>query len=37
MPVPLPSNANDILADLSRLQKEVDDLRGSYENRKDSQ
>ena len=25
------SNANDILADLSRLQKEVDDLRGHYE------
>lgn len=37
MPVPQPSNAHDILADLSRLQKEVDDLRGSYENRKDSQ
>ncbi|OJJ43391.1 hypothetical protein ASPZODRAFT_136242 [Penicilliopsis zonata CBS 506.65] len=32
-----PSNASDILADLSRLQKEVDDLRGHYENRKDSQ
>ncbi|KAL4799425.1 hypothetical protein BDV19DRAFT_376271 [Aspergillus venezuelensis] len=32
--VPRPSNANDILADLSRLQKEVDDLRGHYENRK---
>lgn len=31
-----PSNANDILADLSRLQKEVDDLRGHYENRKGS-
>ena len=31
-----PSNANDILADLSRLQKEVDDLRGHYENRKAS-
>ncbi|KAL4940113.1 hypothetical protein BDV06DRAFT_25944 [Aspergillus oleicola] len=29
-----PSNAKDILADLSRLQKEVDDLRGHYENRK---
>ncbi|KAI9928021.1 hypothetical protein ASPWEDRAFT_42197 [Aspergillus wentii DTO 134E9] len=26
--VPYPSNAYDILADLSRLQKEVDDLRG---------
>ncbi|KAJ5884954.1 hypothetical protein N7495_009464 [Penicillium taxi] len=36
MPSPLSkaSNANDILADLSRLQKEVDDLRGHYENRK---
>ncbi|KKK22532.1 hypothetical protein AOCH_005878 [Aspergillus ochraceoroseus] len=32
--VPHPSNAKDILADLSRLQKEVDDLRGHYENRK---
>ncbi|KAL4953354.1 hypothetical protein BDW69DRAFT_5897 [Aspergillus filifer] len=32
--VPQPSNAKDILADLSRLQKEVDDLRGHYENRK---
>ncbi|KAL4767216.1 hypothetical protein BDW60DRAFT_212141 [Aspergillus nidulans var. acristatus] len=31
--VPHPSNAKDILADLSRLQKEVDDLRGHYENR----
>ncbi|KAL5000817.1 hypothetical protein BDV10DRAFT_28844 [Aspergillus recurvatus] len=31
--VPRPSNAKDILADLSRLQKEVDDLRGHYENR----
>ncbi|KAL4922157.1 hypothetical protein BDW62DRAFT_77765 [Aspergillus aurantiobrunneus] len=29
-----PSNAQDILADLSRLQKEVDDLRGHYENRR---
>lgn len=29
-----PSNALDILADLTKLQKEVDDLRGSYENRK---
>ncbi|KAJ5816838.1 hypothetical protein N7447_009071 [Penicillium robsamsonii] len=29
-----PSNALDILADLTRLQKEVDDLRGHYENRK---
>lgn len=29
-----PSNATDILADLSRLQKEVDDLRGHYENRR---
>ncbi|KAL3484743.1 hypothetical protein BJX62DRAFT_49529 [Aspergillus germanicus] len=26
-----PSNAKDILADLTRLQKEVDDLRGQYE------
>lgn len=32
--VPQPSNAHDILADLSRLQKEVDDLRGHYENRR---
>ncbi|KAJ5162390.1 hypothetical protein N7492_007782 [Penicillium capsulatum] len=32
--LPQPSNAQDILADLSRLQKEVDDLRGHYENRK---
>ncbi|KAJ5624655.1 hypothetical protein N7510_000964 [Penicillium lagena] len=30
-PLPQPSNAQDILADLSRLQKEVDDLRGHYE------
>lgn len=29
-----PSNALDILADLTKLQKEVDDLRGHYENRK---
>ncbi|RDW86125.1 uncharacterized protein DSM5745_02767 [Aspergillus mulundensis] len=29
-----PSNAKDILADLSRLQKEVDDLRGHYENQR---
>ncbi|KAJ5110801.1 hypothetical protein N7532_001336 [Penicillium argentinense] len=36
-PLPKPSNAHDILADLSRLQKEVDDLRGHYENRKVSQ
>ncbi|KAL4894269.1 hypothetical protein BDV59DRAFT_176155 [Aspergillus ambiguus] len=35
--VPQPSNAHDILADLSRLQKEVDDLRGHYESRKVSQ
>ncbi|RMJ21245.1 hypothetical protein PHISP_07884 [Aspergillus sp. HF37] len=35
--VPHPSNASDILADLSRLQKEVDDLRGHYEGRKVSQ
>ncbi|RAL06770.1 uncharacterized protein BO97DRAFT_447334 [Aspergillus homomorphus CBS 101889] len=35
--VPHPSNANDILADLTRLQKEVDDLRGHYESRKASQ
>ncbi|KAE8372946.1 hypothetical protein BDV26DRAFT_273102 [Aspergillus bertholletiae] len=34
--VPHPSNANDILADLSRLQKEVDDLRVHYETRKTS-
>jgi hypothetical protein len=33
-PQPQPSNALDILADLSKLQKEVDDLRGHYENRK---
>ncbi|KAJ5154149.1 uncharacterized protein N7500_009588 [Penicillium coprophilum] len=33
-PAPQPSNALDILADLTRLQKEVDDLRGHYENRK---
>lgn len=32
--IPNPSNASDILADLSRLQKEVDDLRGHYEGRK---
>ncbi|PLN82211.1 hypothetical protein BDW42DRAFT_167406 [Aspergillus taichungensis] len=31
-----PSNARDILADLTRLQREVDDLRGHYENRKAS-
>ncbi|KAJ5726420.1 uncharacterized protein N7483_007777 [Penicillium malachiteum] len=36
-PLPQPSNAQDILADLSRLQKEVDDLRGHYENRNCSQ
>ncbi|KAJ5594495.1 uncharacterized protein N7459_000703 [Penicillium hispanicum] len=35
--LPQPSNAHDILADLSRLQKEVDDLRGHYESRKVSQ
>ncbi|KAE8357109.1 hypothetical protein BDV27DRAFT_139941 [Aspergillus caelatus] len=34
--IPHPSNANDILADLSRLQKEVDDLRVHYETRKTS-
>lgn len=34
---PHPSNASDILADLTRLQKEVDDLRGHYESRKVSQ
>ncbi|KAE8144529.1 hypothetical protein BDV25DRAFT_166641 [Aspergillus avenaceus] len=34
--VPHPSNARDILADLSRLQKEVDDLRVHYESRKAS-
>ncbi|KAL2853862.1 hypothetical protein BJY01DRAFT_205937 [Aspergillus pseudoustus] len=32
--VPHPSNAKDILADLTRLQKEVDDLRGHYQNQK---
>ena len=37
VPLPQPSNAQDILADLSRLQKEVDDLRGHYESRKVSQ
>lgn len=31
------SQAHDILADLSRLQREVDDLRGHYEGRKVSQ
>ncbi|KAJ5772098.1 hypothetical protein N7520_002627 [Penicillium odoratum] len=36
-PSPQPSNALDILADLSRLQKEVDDLRGHYEGRKTSE
>lgn len=36
-PLPQPSNAQDILADLTRLQKEVDDLRGHYESRKVSQ
>lgn len=35
--IPHPSNASDILADLSRLQKEVDDLRGHYEERKVTQ
>lgn len=34
IPPPQPSNAHDILADLWRLQKEVDDLRGHYEERK---
>lgn len=33
---PHPSNASHILDDLSRLQKEVDDLRGRYESRKGS-
>ncbi|KAL4805447.1 hypothetical protein BDV18DRAFT_140875 [Aspergillus unguis] len=33
--VPQPSNAMDILADLSRLQKEVDDYRGHFENWRD--
>ncbi|KAJ5555533.1 hypothetical protein N7461_004003 [Penicillium sp. DV-2018c] len=34
-PSPQPrSNALDILADLTKLQQEVDDLRGHYENRK---
>ncbi|KAJ5692138.1 hypothetical protein N7462_001561 [Penicillium macrosclerotiorum] len=37
IPLPQPSNADDILADLTRLQKEVDDLRGHYESRKVSQ
>lgn len=32
--VPHPSNASGILADLTKLQKEVDDLRGHYEGRK---
>ncbi|KAJ5632969.1 hypothetical protein N7490_009308 [Penicillium lividum] len=36
-PLPQPSNALDILADLSRLQKEVDDLRGHYEGRRTSE
>lgn len=31
-----PSNANNILEDLSRLQKEVNDLRGRYESRQGS-
>lgn len=31
-----PSNANNILEDLTRLQKEVDDLRGRYESRQGS-
>ncbi|KAE8349258.1 hypothetical protein BDV28DRAFT_141611 [Aspergillus coremiiformis] len=35
--IPHPSNASDILADLSRLQKEVDDLRVHYESRKTNQ
>lgn len=35
--IPRPSNANDILADLSRLQKEVDDLRGHYQDSKTGQ
>lgn len=35
-PVPEPSNADSILADLSRLQKEVDALRGQYASRKPS-
>ncbi|CRG83010.1 hypothetical protein PISL3812_00358 [Talaromyces islandicus] len=34
---PPSSHATDILADLSRLQQEVDSLRGHYENRKVSQ
>ncbi|KAL1962746.1 hypothetical protein VTN77DRAFT_9200 [Rasamsonia byssochlamydoides] len=34
--LPRPSNAEDILADLTRLQKEVDELRGQYESRKAS-
>ncbi|PGH28597.1 hypothetical protein GX50_08664 [[Emmonsia] crescens] len=34
---PSQSHAFDILADLSRLQKEVDDLRGRYEGRKPSE
>ncbi|KAJ5937421.1 hypothetical protein N7454_004721 [Penicillium verhagenii] len=36
-PLPQPSNAKDILADLLRLQKEVDDFRGNYESRKASE
>ncbi|PGH10486.1 hypothetical protein AJ80_07530 [Polytolypa hystricis UAMH7299] len=36
-PAPMiPSTANDILADLTRLQREVDELRGQYESRKSS-
>ncbi|KAL1851926.1 hypothetical protein Plec18170_006229 [Paecilomyces lecythidis] len=35
-PIAEPSNANSILADLTRLQKEVDALRGQYESRKPS-
>lgn len=35
--LPQSSNAEDILADLTRLQREVDDLRGHYQNRKVSE
>ncbi|KAJ9408901.1 hypothetical protein DTO045G8_3470 [Paecilomyces variotii] len=36
VPVAEPSNADSILADLTRLQQEVDALRGQYESRKPS-
>jgi len=38
MPATVPgTNANDILADLSVLQREVDELRGMYEIRRASE